>query len=344
MSAEPGTDGGRDLEELSLAWQTFGCAVCGQVARVNADSGWRIELHHTKNRSQGGHDSPLLGLCGEMLPNKCHWRVTTNRLRLDDHPSVGWLWTDTRSGETGLCRVLNLSLAAETGLDRVLTAPVEMRKDRPFTRRAVSDDRAAKIALDHGFDPGDLTAPGLKGAESRFRMARELNNTAERAWMAMAVVIQKGMQMGDAKTLGFEDYQQWGDAIGVSTTVMSKLRTIGRHFAGKWELLPDADKAELSMEGLYIAARMVKLGRWTEEQALNEAVAQPVHRLWHEYKLGEEEARGERDHHACPLCGQWHLCHGERDTSKERWKGSYEGAVAIYSKVPADIETEPPVE
>jgi hypothetical protein len=304
VSAEPATTDGRDLAELSLQWQSFGCAICGQVARPNADSGWRIELHHTTNRSQGGHDSPLLGLCGELLPNKCHWRVTTNRLRIEWRDPVGWCWLG-EGGETGLIRPMNISLAAETGLDRVLTAPIELRKDRPFTKRKVPDDRAEAIARDLGYEPEDLLSAGVEGAERRFNMARELNHTAERAWMEMAVVIQKGMQKGDAHTLGFEDYKQWGDAIGISATLMSKLRTIGRHFAGTWELLPDAQKAELSMEGLYIAARMVKLGRWTEEEALNEAVAQPVHRLWHEYKLGEEEARGKRDHHACPLCGQW---------------------------------------
>jgi HNH endonuclease len=318
VSAEPAdTDRGTTLAELSHAWQQFGCAVCGQITRPTADPGFRIELHHLVPRARGGTDDPanLMGLCGELLPNKCHWRVTTNRMVIEQM-AVGWVWRDVGSGDTGLCRPLVLSLAAETGLDRVLTAPIEMRKDRSVSKRPVPQERAEAVAKAEGFDPTDISMPGVEGAERRFAMARELNHRAERAWMVMAVVIQKGMMMGDPKTLGFEDYQEWGDAIGVSTTLMSKLRMIGKQFAGSWEMLPEADKAMLSMEGLYIAARMVKLGRWTEEEALHEAVAQPVHRLWHAYKIEEEVFKGEREHHACPICGFWHLEHAERNTSK----------------------------
>ncbi len=302
-------DGGERLVELSATWQSFGCAVCGQVARRDADSGWRIELHHTTNRSQGGHDSPILGLCGELLDNKCHWRVTTGRLRLDLSDS-GWVWIDTRTGESGLCRVLDLDLAAETGLDRALTAPALELKDRVWQRRDVPQGRVERVAEEYTFPVDDLTGVGRDGAERRFNVARELNYSAQRAWMALAIVIQKAMQMGDAYLLGFETQEQWADAVGVDKATMSKLRTIGREFAGSWTSLPAIDQQGLSMEGLYIAARMVKLGHWSEEVALSEAVAQPVHKLYRTYRESLETDAFQpntAESHQCPDCGHWHV-------------------------------------
>jgi hypothetical protein len=300
-------DDGEQLATLSAAWQTFGCSVCGTVARRDADSGWRIELHHTTNRSQGGHDSPLLGLCGELLDNKCHWRVTTGRLTLSQE-AVGWVWLDTRTGETGLCRVLSMDLAVETGLDRALTAPTPELKARVWRRREIPPERTTAIARELSIDVRDLTSGGRGGAERRFNVARELNHRAQRAWMALAVVIQKAFQMGDPSLLGFSTQEEWADAIGVDVATMSKLRMIGLQFAGAWESLPEVDKQGLSMDGLYLAARMVKLGYWTEQEALSEAVAQPVHKLWR--TLRETIETGESPHtvesHQCPDCGHWH--------------------------------------
>src|SRR4051794_30594744 len=99
-----------DLGALSDAWQRFGCAICGHVVERKAESGFYIELHHVVPRSQGGGDEPenLMGLCGELLPQKCHWRVTTNRLKISWEEVVdGYIWTDTRTGEEGLCRSLS---------------------------------------------------------------------------------------------------------------------------------------------------------------------------------------------------------------------------------------------
>lgn len=300
-------DGGDRLAELSRAWQSFGCAVCGQVARPGADSGWSIELHHTTNRSQGGHDSPLLGLCGELLPNKCHWRVTVNRLRLEES-AAGWVWIDQQSGETGLCRVLDLELAAETGLERALTRPDSEVKDRVWKRRPVPLERAENIAREEGIDVSEIVSGGVAGAEARFNVARELNHRAQRAWMSLAIVIQKAMQMNDPSLLGFGTQEEWADAIGIDTATFSKLKLIGMQFAGAWEPLSEADKRNLSLEGLYIAARMMKLGHWSESQALSEAVAQPVHKLYRSYR--ETLETGEKPHtvesHACPECGRWH--------------------------------------
>jgi len=292
-----------DLAELSHAWQAFGCGVCGQVARVGADPGWTIELHHLKPRSQGGGDEPenLMGLCGELLANKCHWRVTTNRLKLERDEKHGWLWVDTRSGETGLCRPLILEIAAETGLDRHLTASVETRKVRSLERRPIPPERVEAFAAGEGFN---LTGVGMKGAEDRFLAGRTLIARAERAWMALAVVLQKGAEMGDFRLLGFGDPFEWGEAMGVNKATMSKLRTIGQQFAGRWELLPDTDKQALSMEGLYIAARMVKIGAWDEKTALSEAVAQPAHKLFRTYQ--ETKMTGTVPNTAsterCPTC------------------------------------------
>lgn len=250
-----------------------------------------------------------MGLCGELLPNKCHWRVTTNRMKVEWHDGAkGHVWTDTRTGETGLCRPLIMEMAGEAGLSRALTAPVGLAHDRALRRRPVPAERAGAIAEQEGFVAEDLTGGGLKGAERRFGMGRDLNHRAERAWMALAVVIQKAQEMGDPGMLGFTDVYEWGEAMGVNKTTMAKLRTIGMQFAGAWELLPEADKKQLSMEGLYVAARMVKTGHWDEATALTEAVAHPVHKLWRTYR--ETVETGAEPHtaetHACPSCGRMH--------------------------------------
>lgn len=309
VALELPTKAQEDLAELSLAWNVFGCAVCGDSSR-SQDSGWKVELHHTVNRSQGGHDSPLIGLCGELMPRKCHWRVTTNRLKIAWSDEIsGFVWVDTRSGEVGICRRLNLQAARAAGLERAFTAPVEQAKARVTRRRAVPGERLL-AAVGEGYD-----GEGQAGAEKRFLLARDLNEKAERVWMTLAIVVQKGMELNDPYQLGFESIQEWADAIGIGAATMSKLRTIGMNFAGLWETLPEVDRKMLSLEGLYVAALMRQRGEWDEQEALREAVAKPVSVLWGEYRTAKETAANGGvpvARHQCAECGGWHIDERER--------------------------------
>lgn len=294
------------LAELSRQWQVFGCAVCGETASVNSDSGWRIELHHLVGRGRpGSTDDPsnLMGLCGELRPKKCHWRVTTNRLKIEWSDVLGrHTWVDTRTGQTGVCRVLSLDTLRSAGFERALEAPVDAAKARVTRRRPVPAERLL-AAVGEGYDE-----TGQAGAEKRFMLARELNEKAERAWMRLAVVVQKGMELNDPYHLGFDSVQEWADAIGVGAATMSKLRTIGSSFAGAWETLPEGDRKMLSLEGLYVAALMRRDGEWDERTALAEAVAKPVAQLWRDYREAKEVAESGVVAHRCqcPTCGHWH--------------------------------------
>src|SRR5262245_28532658 len=94
----PQAQGGQtSLAALSDAWGRFGCAICSHVPSVFAQPGARIELHHILPRSQGGTDDPdnLMGLCGELCPEKCHWKVTNEIIKIRWAENInGWVALD----------------------------------------------------------------------------------------------------------------------------------------------------------------------------------------------------------------------------------------------------------
>jgi hypothetical protein len=129
---------------------------------------------------------------------------------------------------------------------------------------------------------------GEEGAKERFNVARGLVLRAERTWMALALVVQTGITLGDYSVLGFGTAKEWADAIGIGKSSLAKLRLIAVYLEGDWVNLPELDRDQLTFEKLTLAARMVKYGHWTREQALSEAVAKPTNVLWQDFLDSKE--------------------------------------------------------
>ena len=292
-----------DLAALSNAWQRFGCAVCATTVATSAEQGWRIELHHITPRSRGGGDEAenLMGLCGELLPNKCHWRVTTNRVKIAwDEYLGGWVWTEPETGGEGLCRTLSASVIDDLDLGR----------DLPDTT-LVKKSQATTIPAEYLPSPLHAEA-GLVPAKERFSAITELVVRAERTWLALALLVQAAASLDDFRVLGFEDIHAWAEAAGISKSTLSKLRTVAVQFEGRWLDLPEQDRNNLSFEGLYYAARMIRMGQWDTEQALHEAVAKSATMLWQEVRDIQKAGRVEC---VCPVCETKHF-HPVDDASR----------------------------
>ncbi len=284
-----------DLQGLSDAWQRFGCAICGTTVQTRSEQGWREELHHIIPRARGGGDEPenLMGLCGELLPNKCHWKVTNNIIKISWDEYLGsWIWTDTRSGEEGICRTLTADVIKDLNLDRRL----------PETA-VLPQNSATSIPAEYLPSPLHAEA-GVLPAQERFHAITELVVRAERTMMALALLVQAAISLEDHSVLGFEDVNAWSEAAGISKGSLSKLRTVARQFQGRWIDLPEQDRNNISFEGLYYAARMVRMGVWDAEQALHEAVAKTATQLWQECR---DAQNADRIHCVCPTCGVAHF-------------------------------------
>ena len=293
MSAENGELTSEEKGKLSDAWQRYGCALCGQTVAYRAEHG-RLELHRLIPGARGGkyETDNIAGLCDAFLPNRCHERVTRNEIKIAFESDVGaWVWTDTETGETDLLRTLRAPTRSRRS---VLTVNYPARNSsRTNLRAAIPEEHL----------PSTLHAEqGVLGAQERFRTAQELVVRAERTWMALALIVQAAMQMDDDVTLGFESKMLWGEAVGLSSGMVSKLRLVASQFQGAWLELPRQDRDNLSFEGLYCAAKMMKWGVWDREQALAEAVAKPASQLWLDLRgLTAPVERCE-----CPKCGASH--------------------------------------
>lgn len=293
------------LRELSNEWCRFGCSICGQTAPEYADEGYRVELHHLLSRAQLGPDSTenIVGLCGAFCGERqCHRRVTDNEIELTQQ-EWGWAWMDKAAGESGVLRRLDPAMQAEMagGGAEIATVSTRLTKTMLYPRHR-------PIPAEWMPDDLNLDGEGEGPAQARFKLASELRDRAEQAWLACALVVHVATEKRDWDHLGFDHQNEWAHAIGIPASTLSKLKLIASAFQGAWVRLNPADRGMLTLEGLYLAARMVKLGAWSPQQALAEAVAQPTNHLWGQYKgLLKEDGGHGRFTHACPDCGQIHF-------------------------------------
>jgi hypothetical protein len=276
---------------LSRAWQRYGCAVCGQVVQYeNPDQGWAIELHRIVPGGRGGkyEVSNVAGLCGAFL-NRCHEKVTEGTVIIAWEDAVkGYTWLDRDTGDEGLLRLLTDEIIDQLRLDRAL--PVNLHRERKY-------DAVPAVNL-----PASLhQEAGREGAEERFNVARGLVLRAERTWMALALVVQTGIALGDHAILGFGSPKEWADAMGIGKSTFSKLRIIAVYLEGEWVNLSQQDRDSLTIEKLTLAARMVRYGNWTRDYALSEAVAKPTNVLWQEFL----DSKGLFEECVC-VCGHRH--------------------------------------
>ncbi len=290
------------MREIHAAWQEFGCALCGYVAYVGAAEGWGVEVHHIVPRSQGGPDSweNTIGLCGELVPQKCHWKVTTNQIKLAVVDEVGLVWTDTRSGEEGICR----ELSEESSDIRRLVGGAKPLAEAPIPSK--------KLPVPSEWVPDlvKLKAEGEAGAVERFQVCQALIRRAERDLLTLAILVQEVASTKEWALLGYESIGDYADAAGISAPTLSKLRFVGKTFLGEWESLPEADRTDLSLDRLYYAGQLLKLGAYPDSRfALSEAVAKPQRYLYQELK---DARHGDAVMHECPDCGASHWIKPEK--------------------------------
>lgn len=323
----PKTDGSPEAAKLmgaiSYAWNRFGCAICGHIPGESAPSGFRIELHHIVPRAPGasveryGRDDSfenLMGLCGELTPNRCHWRVTNNKIKIAYEDAVrGYTWTDTATGESDICRFVDGELLRESGLVDGIMEIVEAQE--PAMDVGGLETWAAaveRIPAPHELpEEAQVMARGLEGAKERFVIAQGLWQRAQKDLLTICLIIQQAIANRDWWQLEFDTMEQWADAIGISAPMISKMRSVSRVFGTSWMQLPDVDRAELTVDRLYYAARLVETGYYPEpKEALHEAVAQPqryIYAEWHHRRKELVKTHQGQPTHECPVCGQVHV-------------------------------------
>lgn len=290
------------LKQIHEAWNAFGCALCGYRPSSAAQAGARIEVHHIVSRAQGGEDSwdNTVGLCGELAPQKCHWRVTTNRVSLawltETEPAL-LVWTDHVTHEEGICRELTReaqSVQADLQGGRPLTGPPVHARRLP-----VAPELLPEVIR--------LQGEGPEAAAERFSICQQLVHRVESDLLLLSLLLQDVAATREWSLLGYDSVRSYGEAAGISPPTMSKLRKIAKIFEGKWMELPASDRRELSLDKLYYAGKLLEAGAYHDSTAaLHEAVARPQRDLWAEYREKREEGK-DTDLHECPDCGQMHL-------------------------------------
>lgn len=319
---------------LHDVWGEHGCAICGYTPGPDAPDGFRLEMH-SLNRGHGRHDSrdpaDYLGLCGELAPEKCHWRVTTHRVELYLNDRGEIVWTDKQGGRD-ICRI-----------------PSEFRDETPLTDAQADAvrGRASAVTTAGGTASGDLedapAAPQSSGLEvlegtvepattlsvvpaaltapaagnsggvvqprtptSRLAAIRALMGAATRSHLAASLLLLEAFERSDHEEAGCTWSAYCVEHLGIVKGTASKMLLVARTFQGSWEALPDDQQADLSLERLYYAGLLVGSGADPDE-ALSKAVTQPVAHLIAERK-GEEIT--ERRKMVCSECGEatWHSC------------------------------------
>lgn len=285
------------LREIHEAWQPFGCSICGHRPAPGAPSGAQIEVHHLLSRAQGGDDSweNTLGLCGELCPQKCHWRVTTNRLSIDFVVDVGWCWTDRETGEEGVCRNIGREVRGE-----VIGPDTQAALDK----LTMEHQRGPAIAVDRLPDIAKL--PGRAGCEERFLIMQTLWRRLQADFLVVTLLVHKARVDKEWAVLGFETWKEYGEAIGIASPTLSKMLYVAKRFRGNWVTLSEADRADLTMDRLYYAGKLLDLGEYDdEEDALHSAVATPQRYIWEAYLAANAAKYGDTQHR-CPDCGFLH--------------------------------------
>lgn len=236
-----------------MAYQAWGCSICSTTSSPDAPEGFQIEVHHVKKRSRGGPDSwdNSLGLCGSLLPGRCHQRVEAEEIKLD---MAEMRWTDVTA------------MGMVTGVIRQIPGPPE------------------------------------QGPGERFQLITQLMSGAEKDMLDACVLLTYAKAMEEWRFLEMDGWTAYCRDAGLTRGKVSKMLRVGVFYAGAWKQLPRADQANLSVERLYLCARLAEREGWSTETALSEAVAHPPSEL-QAMLTGREP-----DHlfHRCPDCGAEH--------------------------------------
>jgi hypothetical protein len=144
-------------------------------------------------------------------------------------------------------------------------------------------------------------------AAERIKLIRDCLRAAERIHLIVCDLLADAYLHADWIDLGLASFSDYTMGLGLSQSQASKMLKIGRCFPAEMrETLPEVDADELSVERLYAAARLVEQGRFSAEDALQEAKVHPAEHLV--AMLNGSEPSDARPVE-CPYCGSSHLCY-----------------------------------
>lgn len=296
------------LREIHEAYQSFGCSLCGYIPRSGAVSGWQVEVHHIIGRRHGDDSwENSLGLCGELTPNKCHWRKTTNRITIAFVVGAGWVATDAVTGdETVLRQLSEESQDIQRSLGGVRSQP-----QAPVPVEALVPARDAP-------DLEKLRMTGEAGAVERFQMIQQLMRRAENDFLAACLLVADVAKSREWAIVGYSSMKEYAEAARIPQPTLSKMLKVSKVFRGRWQELSHRDQQELSIDKLYYAGKLLTLGAYSSDMdALHSAVAVPQRYLYQQYM--EKRLEGQNATlHECPTCGRVHLVKEERDEAVEQ--------------------------
>jgi hypothetical protein len=305
------------LRELHAIWDEWGCACCGLNPGPSAPPGIALELAHVVRRSQGGPDTAdnILGLCPDH-----HHAYDLYRLAIKRNDRGVLVWLDSSPG--GLvyqpCRIPPevVEMIAATNGDaggwnvshETVEPEAEVVSDEP---PPVLDQEitGAALSVSHTGDPVPAAAPvdlyEPSGPEERYARLTFLLKRSRHDRLLATLHLHEAWKRQEWEQLG-TTWPDYYDGLGLEKSTVSKMLRVGQVFSDLWRGLPEADQALLSVERLYLAARLADRDQLTPSAALAEAVANPTSQLVAQLKGDEPADRCE--HHECPNCGGsiWH--------------------------------------
>lgn len=295
-----------EVAELHARWQQYGCAICGRVASVYSPDGFKVELHHLDGRPSRGAGGPwaidpnrIIGLCGSLAPNRCHWKVTEHRIELVEE-DARLRWIDRETGETDYCRRLPIAASApmveegRAGRDQTVvtgSAPLDPSVGEPV----------APPAAIAGAGP---PSPGAAPALGRFERLKRALTAWKRLTLELAAELKAARDGGDAEVLGV-DWPTYYSNLGLSKSQVSKMLAVADAFGERWKELPPAAQDELSLERMYAGALLMRAQGLPADEVLEAVTQHPTEQL-----IAMRTGKEPQDRHpcTCPQCGRevWH--------------------------------------
>jgi hypothetical protein len=307
------------LAELKPLWRAHGCAFCARsVAPEGVQEGFDVELAHVMGRGMGGGRrrdvaDNILGLCGEMADNKCHWRYDRHDIGIYTN-TAGDEWWEIKTGRPLIVGGREQRNGPVRRLRLGVNVP-QRANDPPRSPGALL--RGASTAIPEGLavaapsalpavriDPTvEYTATNgrVDTPAARLEIIRQLVRVAERNRIAAALLLLKAWDDREYESLE-KSWPEYYSECGIGKSEASKMLTVARTFRGQLMSLQQADADELSLERAYLAARLVREEVMGHTDALAAAVSTPSSGLVALLK-GDEPA----DRCVCPGCGNNHV-------------------------------------
>jgi len=234
-------------------------------------------------------------------PAAADWDVvlpTTAPLGVTSHEAPPAGNQDSAGGESPLPAVVDDLVVTSTG---ATSAGVDVLTDLvPAAGGGETQDVEIPPAVVlERLDSGPRAAGGAPH-EQRYTALRGLVRRSERDRLAAAMLLWEAREQRDHEHLD-QTWPEYVSGAGLSKSAASKMLKAADVFRGQWLQLAQVDQADLNLERVYLASRLVTEQGLATMAALHEAVANPSHQLVAQLR-GDEPA--DRCECTCPECGR----------------------------------------